>query len=347
MGFYPFGSKLFTNLIHYVRSGNMIGALLKNANNINEYAFALGFLSHYNADHYGHPLATNISVPLIYPRLRKKYGDVITYDNNRISHIRMEFGFDVLEIAKGNYASQSYHDFIGFKVDTSVLARAFFETYGLAIDKVFDNHFQLSVETFRWIVANIFPPITKAAWASKKNNIRNQDHTVTSKNFTFKMRQRLYNKQFGKGYKRPGLSSTMLSFFIHVLPKVGPTRALRFKTPTPLSEKYFNQSFDTVMKHYSMILNQLKEQNVSLQNIDFDTGMPTTKCEYGLADKTYGEWLLKLKGDNFKSVSYVLKQNILNFYRLDSNFDSNKNYSKTCTKFFEAYDELKQVKTHD
>jgi hypothetical protein len=79
MGFYPFGSKLFTNLVHYVRSGDMVDALLRDANTLNQYAFALGFLSHYVADNYGHPLATNRSVPLVYPKLEKKYGHVITY----------------------------------------------------------------------------------------------------------------------------------------------------------------------------------------------------------------------------------------------------------------------------
>jgi hypothetical protein len=213
MGYYPLGSKLFTNLVHYVRSGDMVIALLKNATNINEYAFALGFLSHYYADNYGHPLATNICVPLVYPKLFKKYGSNVTYAQNRISHLRMEFGFDVLEVAKGNYASQAYRNFIGFKVDTSVLSRAFFETYGLSIDDVSRNHFQLSVETFRWIVANVFPVITKAAWAAKKKYIIQRDSTATSKNFTFKMRQRLYNKQFGKGYKRPGSVATIVSFY--------------------------------------------------------------------------------------------------------------------------------------
>src|ERR1017187_2477482 len=102
MGYYPFGSELFTNLVHYVRSGDMVNALLRDATNVNEYAFALGFLSHYVADNYGHPLATNLSVPLVYPKLTKKYGHVITYGDNRVSHMRMEFGFDVLEVAKGN-----------------------------------------------------------------------------------------------------------------------------------------------------------------------------------------------------------------------------------------------------
>ena len=149
MGYYPFGSKLFTNLVHYAKSGDLINALLKDATNINEYAFALGFLSHYEADIYGHPLATNKSVPIVYPKLGKKFGNTMTFAQDKIAHMRMEFGFDVLEVAKGNYASPAYRDFIGFKVDTAVLSKAFFETYGLTLDEVFDNHLNRAVETFR------------------------------------------------------------------------------------------------------------------------------------------------------------------------------------------------------
>jgi hypothetical protein len=46
MGYYPFGNKEFSNLVHYVRSGDFVIALLHDAGDINEYAFALGALSH-------------------------------------------------------------------------------------------------------------------------------------------------------------------------------------------------------------------------------------------------------------------------------------------------------------
>lgn len=339
MGYYPFGSKLFTNLVHYVRSGDMVHALLKDANNINEYAFALGFLSHYVADNYGHPLATNLSVPLIYPKLIKKYGHVITYADNRISHMRMEFGFDVLEVAKGNYASQAYHDFIGFKVDTVVLSKAFFETYGLNINKVFNNHLQLAVETFRWIMSNIFPTLTKAAWSAKKNTIRTQNHTATSRSFTFKMHRKEYNKQFGKGYERPGFSAKLLSFFIRALPKIGPLRALRFKTPTPKAEKLFDDSFDTVLVHYAFNLEQLPKKNVHPKDMDFDTGKPTADCEYSLADQTYCDWLIKLKGNEFKSADPGIRQNIINFFHLNSRINTIA-HSKKCADFYNACKEI-------
>jgi hypothetical protein len=339
MGYYPFGSKLFTNLVHYVRSGDMVNALLRDAKNINEYAFALGFLSHYIADNYGHPLATNVSVPLVYPKLAKKYGHVITYADNEISHMRMEFGFDVLEVAKGNYASQAYHDFIGFKVDTAVLSKAFFETYGFTINEAFNNHLNLAVETFRWIISNIFPTITKAAWSAKKNTITSQNHTATSKNFTFKMRRKQYNKQFGKGYKRPDFRAKLLSFFIRALPKIGPLRALRFKTPTPKAEKFFDDSFDTILVHFAYNLNQLPSENLHPKDLDFDTGRPTANCEYSLADETYCDWLLKLKDDEFKNTDPQIRRNIIIFFHLNNNIAAHS-YSKKCAKFYTACKEI-------
>jgi len=195
-------------------------------------------------------------------------------------------------------------------------------------------------------VANVFPVIAKAAWAAKKKTIIQGDSTAASKNFTFKMRRRQYNKQFGKGYKRPGSFSTIVSFFIRVLPKAGPTRALRFKAPNALAEKYFVQSFDTIMKYYSNNINQLRERNLSLKDKDYDTGMPTVSCEYELADYTYDEWLVKLYDDKFKNVSNAIKQNILSFFHIANASNNTKHYSKKCLKFFKAYGELSARETN-
>ena len=73
LGYYPFGNKFFSDLTHYVRSGDFVIALIEESQNLNEYAFALGALSHYAADNAGHEIATNYAVPLMYPKLAKKY----------------------------------------------------------------------------------------------------------------------------------------------------------------------------------------------------------------------------------------------------------------------------------
>src|SRR5512141_2462036 len=103
MGYYPFSSRLFSDLTHYVRSGDFIRALIRESQDVNEYGFALGALAHYAADNNGHRIATNLAVPILYPKLRSKFGKIVTYWDHPVSHLRTEFGFDVLEIAQGRF----------------------------------------------------------------------------------------------------------------------------------------------------------------------------------------------------------------------------------------------------
>ena len=146
MGYYPFGNKYFSDLTHYVRSGDFIVNLIKEASDLDEYAFALGALAHYSADNCGHP-TINLAVALEFPKLRKKYGNVVTYEDNPKAHIRTEFGFDVTQVAKNRYTSDRYHDFIGFEISKPVLERAFQDTYGLPLTDVLSKE-DLAIGTF-------------------------------------------------------------------------------------------------------------------------------------------------------------------------------------------------------
>lgn len=76
LGYYPFGSVEFSNLVHYVRSGDFVRELLLQSQDANEYAFALGALAHYTADIVGHP-AVNQAVSIQYSKLRAKYGNSV------------------------------------------------------------------------------------------------------------------------------------------------------------------------------------------------------------------------------------------------------------------------------
>ena len=104
MGYYPSGSHLFSDLTHYVKSGDFIANLINQATNLDEYAFALGALAHFAGDDLGHSIAVNPSVPLLYPKLARKYGPVMTYEDDPTAHLRTEFAFDVLQVARGYYA---------------------------------------------------------------------------------------------------------------------------------------------------------------------------------------------------------------------------------------------------
>jgi hypothetical protein len=343
MGYYPFGSIFFTSLVHYVRSGDFVIALLDEAQDINEYAFAIGVLCHYNADDYGHALGINVSVPLVYPEIKAKYGNVVTYAQDHASHIRTEFGFDVLQTARGNYAPEDYHDFIGFEISRPVLERAFLKTYGLNINDVFGN-LSLSISTFRWSVKNLFPEITKSAWASKKSEIIKSNPVATGRTYIYRINRVAYIKEFGRQRTRPGFFAGVLAVIIKISPKIGPLKALKFKVPGAGAEKLFTQSFDTVVVRYSGDINHLDFEKLNLVNIDFDTGNKTAIGEYELTDKAYEELLLKLKEAKFNSLNAGLKKNIIDFYGtfpLTANVDDKDGRQKK--KINEALEELRVV----
>lgn len=313
MGYMPFGQPYFTDLLHYVRSGDFVTALIDESQNLNEYAFSLGALSHYMADKYGHSLATNRSVPLVNPDLKTKFGDVVTYDDDHTSHSRMELAYDVIQTARGHYASTAYHDFIGFSMSKPVLERAFLKTYGQDLNIIFPN-FESTVSTFRWGVRDLFPAILHNAWKTKKNEIRQINVHAKHRDYRFRMSRKMYNKEFGTGYQRSDFKARAVAFLIRVLPKIGPLKKFSFKYPGEASEKLFTTSMDSILTNYADALNQTGNNNFKLANIDFDTGKPATITEYRLADKTYDALLLNLQNDKFAHLNPRLQQNILSFY---------------------------------
>jgi hypothetical protein len=342
LGYYPFGSRLFTNLIHYVRSGDFVEALLADAQDLNEYAFALGALCHYHADKYGHSVGINECVPILYPKMKRKFGDTVTYADNHISHVRTEFAFDVLQTARGNYASTAYHDFIGFKVSRSLLERAFLETYGLDVNDLFGN-FSKAIGRFRWTVINIFPVLTKSAWQTKKQAIQETTPQATGRNFIYRMQRKNYIHQFDKEDKKPGFFAQLLSVLIILAPKIGPLRALKFESPGPEAEKLFIYSFDTTVFYYSQAVGQLRNGTLALKNIDFDSGKDTSPGEYKPADKCYMELLLKLRDKNFETVTAPLQQNILSFYSQYKTKPVDRKDALQWQKMMEALEQLKGI----
>jgi len=341
MGYYPFGSIFFSNLVHYVRSGDFVSALLEEARDINEYAFALGVLSHYTSDIYGHPLGTNIAVPLTYPKDKEKYGNIVTYTEDRTSHLRMEFSFDVLQTVKGNYASLAYHNFIGFKVSQPVLERAFLKTYGMDINDVFGN-LKLAIGTFRWSVKNLIPEATKYAWIIKKAEIKKIRPSANAHNFRYRMKKANYYEEFGKEHKKPPVTSWAFTIIMRFFPKIGPLKGLRFTEPGEASEKLFIQSFDAVMVYYNSYLKKMAYGKNHFANKDLDTGKLTASGEYNLCDENYGKLVLKLEDEDFEQISPALKHNIIAFYS-DRNTSVSQNDKEEWGKLTKAIEELKST----
>jgi hypothetical protein len=344
LGYFPFGSVYFTNLAHYARTGDFVEALISESENMNEYAFALGVLCHYMGDKYGHPLATNIIEPSVYPKIEKKFGHVVTYEKDHVAHKRVEIAFDVLEISRGNYASQTYHNFIGFQVSRPVLERAFLKTYGQDINVVFGD-LGLTIATFRWSIKSLLPTITHIAWEIKKRDIRLKNPSVNSRSFHYNMNKKQYYAEFGKARKRPGLKAIILSGIVRVIPKIGPLRVLRFKDVGPEGEKLFIRSFDTTLVHYANALNKLHNQKALIPDIDYDTGKPTLMGEYDLADKTYGELVIRLEETKFNNLTALLKQNILNYYSKSDSASLSRIDPKQWKKTYQDLQTLKVTQT--
>jgi hypothetical protein len=314
MGYYPFGSKLFTNLVHYVRSGDFVINLFAQAKDPNEYAFALGVLCHYYADEYGHGIGVNRSVPLIYPEMKNKFGNTVTYADDKMSHLRTEFSFDVLQTGKENYASDTYHDFIGFQVSKDLLEKAFSDTYGLEIKDLFGN-FDRAVGTFRWAVKSLIPTVTKAAWKIKGSEIRKKNPLTTRRSYIYRIHRHDYYTEFGKERQKSSLGESIVSFFIRIAPKIGPLKVLKFRPPSTEAEKNFLESFETTLSNYNNGIGKVKNGNIDFSNINWDTGKKSMQYEYRLADQAYSAWVIKLKKKNFETVTPSMKENILAFYK--------------------------------
>ena len=169
MGYYPFGSIYFSDPTHYVRSGDFIVNLIHESSDLNEYAFALGALAHYSADNLGHP-AVNEAVAMEFPKLRKKFGNEVTYADNPKAHIRTEFGFDVSQVARNRYTSDRYHDFIGFEISQAG-AGARLRGDVRHTTQCRDLRRNLAIGTFGARSAKVVPEMTRVALlAQEKKN---------------------------------------------------------------------------------------------------------------------------------------------------------------------------------
>jgi len=312
MGYYPFGNKYFSDLTHYVRTGDFIVNLLNEAADLNEYAFALGALAHYSADNCGHPVI-NKSVALQYPKLRRKFGPEVTYEDDPKAHIRTEFGFDMVQVAKNRYTSDRYHDFIGFEVAKPVLERAFQDTYSIPLSDVIKDE-DLAIGTFRRAISTIIPEMTRVALLARRKELVAETPNFNARKFRYYLSRAQYRHEWGRGYRKPGVGTRILAFFLKFVPKVGPFKALDFKIPTRQTEDLYIASVNHTVEDYKHLLTEQEKKVLHLTNTDFDTGKVTHAGEYDLSDKTYAKLLDGLAQHNFEHTTPDLRDNILAFY---------------------------------
>ena len=312
MGYYPFGNQFLSDLTHYVRSGDFVTNLIHESTNLYGYAFALGAVAHYASDNCAHP-KINRAVAISFPRLRRKYGNEVTYEEDPKAHFRVEFGFDMTQVAKNRYTSDQYHGFIGFQVAQELLERAFLKTYGLRLDEVL-KHEDLAVNTFRRSVSQMMPAMTKIALEARRPELAKEVPNFNEKEFLFHLSRSEYEREWGKDYRKPGIFARILALFTKLVPKIGPFRALAFKIPTPETEDLYFESVNHTVNVYESLLREIATGHVELPNTDFDTGRAPQPGEYLLCDKAYAKLIDQLSKDDFVRLTPDLRENILAFY---------------------------------
>jgi hypothetical protein len=312
IGYYPFGNEFFSDLTHYVRTGDFINNLIRESADLDQYAFALGALAHYSADNSGHPLV-NRAVALAFPKLRAKYGDAVTYEDAPRAHIRTEFGFDMTQVAKNHYTSDQYHDRIGFQVSRPLLERAFLATYGLRLDEVLSD-VDLAIGTFRRAVSQVIPEITRAALTAYHPEGVEDTPNSSKTRFMYNLSRTQYETEWGKDYRKPGLYTEALGFVVRWVPKIGPLKALAFKIPTPEMEDLYFKSMNRTVEDYRTRLRQVAEGTLQLTNNDCDTGRATLQGEYALGDATYARLVEELFKRGFVRVQPDVRESLLAFY---------------------------------
>ena len=341
MGYYPFGSKFFSDLVHYVRTGDFVEALLRDASDLNEYAFALGALSHYASDNSGHPTINRV-VAIEFPKLRRKYGDTVTYEDDPKQHIRTEFGFDMVQVAKNRYTSDAYHDMIGFEIAKPLLERAFQETYGLKLEDVFGS-VDTAIGSFRRSVSVLIPEMTRVALISRHDVVVQDTPNFNKKKFLYYLSRSNYEHEWGTVYRKPGVGARILAWLLKVVPKVGPFKAVNFKIPTKQTEDMYIKSVDSTIENYAGLLREENKGKLHLPNRDCDTGRDTRAGEYVLTDKTYAQLVDKLTAKTTSaSLSPEIRDNVLQFYADPNAPNAMKRKAKQWRKLQDELETLKQ-----
>jgi hypothetical protein len=312
LGYYPFGSHFFSNLVHYVRSGDFVAALVRDAQTVDEYAFALGALAHYASDNTAHP-TVNHAVPVMYPKLRAKYGDDILFGDSPTRHVMVEFSFDVVQVARGQFKSDAYQDLIGFDVARPLLERAFQETYGLRLKDLFGD-VGLTIGTYRRAASQIIPDVTRVAWREKRDEILAATPDVAEHDFVYTMTRQQYENTFGTAYRKPSFIVRMIVAVFKIIPKFGPFKPLAFEPLTADMERAFLESFNASCERYGRLLGALRGGRLSLRDTDLDTGQVPRHGINTLADKTYDELLEKLQRSDAGTISPALRRALAEHY---------------------------------
>ena len=316
-GYYPFGQQFFSDLAHYVRTGDFVLSLLRNARDVDEYAFALGASSHYVGDSIGHADAINPATAIEYPKLARKYGPIVTYQDDRHAFVATEFSFDVDQISDRRFAPDAYLRFIGLKVPRALLERAFLETYGLELTTVLGKATRTAIRSYRGSIRSFIPVFAKAEVVIHGSDFPEAVPTHPSMRSSIGWNMPHTFHTGPTRIMRLDLGEHVLAFVIRILPPIGAIAYLKIHVPNSETEHMYIRSVNRTMRIYDERLDRLRllpEMPMSLPNRDLDTGEWTKPGAYALTDTTYAKLLHAITSKPDKLVPPGLQRDILSYY---------------------------------
>jgi hypothetical protein len=313
LGYYPFGHEFFSDLTHYVRSADFVRSLLRNAKDANELAFAIGALSHYVGDSVGHAEAVNPAVAMEFPKLRQRYGPSVTYDESPHAHVRAEFAFDINEISKHRFAPSAYLRHVGLEVPEDLVARAFFETYGLDLRSVLGGNRPI-IRGYRFAVRSFLPRIAYAEALLHKDGFPPDTPSQVFDEFKQHLAQADFENGWNAYRKKPGIGTHLLAALIVILPKIGKLSQLAIRGPNVQTEQQYVVSVNHTTARLRQLLGPLDGNVAALPNRDLDTGEKVRPGGYRLTDRTYAKLLDEITREPARMVPAGLKRDVIAYY---------------------------------
>lgn len=315
LGYYPFGKELFSDLTHYVRSGDFVLALLRDAQNVNDYAFAIGALSHYVGDSIGHSEGVNPSTAITFPELEKQFGPIVTYEESPTSHVRTEFGFDVAQTARLRYAPYAYRQQIGLRVSRPLLERAFFETYGLSVRSILGPP-RAAMDSYRVAVRRVIPLFAAGTIVNVGSHLPPDLPGPALQHLSAAISRTDYARYWSTYQHGPTVKDHLLGIVVRLIPKIGVLRILAIEPPSSQTEDLFVKSLDAALTQFQELLTELSHTpgQLTLANRDLDTGAKVRPGAYRLTDWTYAQLLHKVAETPGLPIPSGLRRDILTYY---------------------------------
>jgi hypothetical protein len=312
LGYYPFGKPFFSDLLHYVSTGDFVRALFRDSKDQNDLAFAIGALAHYIGDTTGHAEAINIAVGNEFPKLSAKYGPHVNYAEGPHEHLRVEFAFDINDISKHRLAPLGYLNHVGFAVPIPLLTRAFYDTYGLDLAQVLGAH-RPTLRGYRFAVRSFLPRIAYAETLLHRNRMPPDVPSPSLDQFTQEVAALSARDNWPAYRHHAGIGTHLLAGLIVVLPKFGPFSGLAIRVPTPESELDYVNS---VMHTTNLLRQTLADADHSggIANKDLDTGDLVYPGTYPLEDHAYADLLHQMTLNPASPIPFDIKRDLLAYF---------------------------------